>query len=491
MNVIVGGIVQESNTFSAAVSVLDDFKRYYYAAGENIAPPIEAHNELRGFYQAAGEHGVTLIPTIFACAISSGRLAREAMDELKRTVLESIERAPTCDGVLFALHGAWSAADNDDADGEMIEAIREQVGPHVPIVITLDSHANVTRKMVHHVNALVGYRTFPHTDFVETGYRAATLLFSIVRGEIRPHIRMHKLPMIVPVENQQTAHGPMAELWEEAASGERAGHSIVTSLFAVQPWLDVEQLGASVVVVGEDPAVSAAEAERLAQLMWEKRNRFDVELYTIEQVMDRLAEERPAEPVIVSDSADSVGAGSPGDSNFVLARLLASGAEQRFVCLLCMADAPAARQAAAAGVGSNVKLHVGYSVSTDIGSPIVIVGTVAYVGDGKFYYGGGTVANLQGNMGCCAVVRIGTLSLLLMENPVHTGDPAMYRSVGLEPLEADLVLVKSANQFRAEYEKLSSRIYIADTPGASTANLKSLPFRRISRPMYPFDDNFV
>lgn len=491
MKIMVGGMVQESNTFSAAVSVLADFERYYFLVGEQIAPPIKAENELNGFYKAAGEQGVTLVPTIFACAVSSGRLARSALDELKQILLDQIDQSPPCDGILFALHGAWACEDNDDADGEILTAIRLKVGPDIPIVITLDSHANVTRKMIENVNALVGYRTFPHVDFVETGYKAANLLFDIIRCESNPCVYLKKIPMILPVENQQTFRGPMAEIWKEVVNSEQLGHSLVTSLFTVQPWLDINEMGCSVVVVGHDAGVAASEAEKLALMVWNKRKEFDVALYTVPQILAIIEDKKPIGPIVISDSADSVGAGSPGDSNFVLKLLLENNAEKHLKCLLCMVDAPSARKAAEAGVGCMVRLSVGYTISSLIGSPIDIEGIVTHAGDGKFYFGGGTVVNLEGNMGCCAVVKIDGISLLLMENPVHTGDPAMYRSVGLEPNEADLVMVKSANQFRAEYDKLSSHIYILDTPGASTANLKSLQFHKIQRPMYPFDDHFI
>ncbi|WP_158289385.1 M81 family metallopeptidase [Paenibacillus flagellatus] len=491
MNIAIGGLIQESNTFSEAVSTLDDFKRYFYRAGDRMALPLQAENELAGFYRAGREQGVNLLPTLFAHAVSSGRIGRRTLEELKGELFAQMARLPPVDGVLFALHGAWAAEDDDDADGEIVAAIRQRVGRDVPIVITLDSHANVTRRMVGHVDALVGYRTFPHTDFAETGYRAAKLLFSIARGEIRPCIRWKKLPMIVPAENQQTYRGPMAELWEQAREGEARGRSIATSLFAVQPWLDVEEMGCSVVAVGTDEAEAEAEVGRLASLMWTKRRQFDVALYTVSQIVDLLTEKGGGEVVVVSDSADSPGAGSPGDSSFVLRELLKLGAERRFRCLLSIVDGPAARAASEAGVGSAVKLLVGHTISASVGSPVEIEGTVLYAGRGTFRFGGGTVSGLEADMGTCAVVAIGRLSLLLMENATFTGDPAMYRCVGLEPAEADLVLVKSANQFRAEYEKLTDRIYILDTPGASTAKLTALPFRRIPRPMYPFDDDFA
>lgn len=498
MNIIVGGILQESNTFSEAPGGLDDFRRLLFLEGEELladALPNGApmpHNELAGFRQAAKERGVRLAPTLFMQAASTGRMRREPLDELKRLLLRRVEPHLPCDGILFALHGAWAAVDQDDATGEIVAMLRAAAGPDVPIVVTLDSHANVTRQIAANVDGLIGYRTFPHIDYAETGYRAANLLFAIVRGEMaRPVIRLAKAPMIVPAENHTTDRGPMLELLREAANGERAGASLATSLFAVQPWLDVAEMGFGVVVLGADAARAEAEAERLAALAWSKRGQFAVRLYSVEEAV-RLALAEPKNgPLVISDSADSPGAGSPGDSNHVLRRLLALGADRQLDFLLSMVDAPAARLAAEAGEGSIVKLEVGHTISRSMGEPLAIEARVVRVGDGAFRFGGGMAAGVVANMGRCAVVAIGRISLLLMEYPVFTGDPAMFRSVGLEPAEADVVLVKSASQFRAEYEKLTARICILDTPGASTANLASLTFRRVPRPMYPFEDNFL
>lgn len=297
-----------------------------------------------------------------------------------------------------------------------------------------------------------------------------------------------KVPMIVQAENHQTYRGPMAELWSEAVAGERKLGLFDTSLFAVQPWLDVKEMGCSIVTVGENEIEAQSEAERLAGLIWNKREQFEVDLLSVSDVLDILNKGQSTEPIIMSDSADSTGAGSPGDSNYVLRQLLEQGADTKHSALISMVDAHAASLAVAAGIGSTVSLKVGHSISNDMGEPLEIDAVVMYIGDGRFRYGGGFIENLEANMGCSAVVSIGQISLLLMENAVHTGDPAMYRSVGMEPLENDLVLVKSATQFRSAYEVISTEIYILDTPGASTANLKSLSFQHIQRPMYPYDD---
>ncbi|MCD9023830.1 M81 family metallopeptidase [Cohnella silvisoli] len=488
MRIIVGGILQESNTFSTALSTIEDFRRSYYKIDEQLKVVQPENNELKGFNKAASEHGVEVLPTIYTTAVSSGKINRATLSELKNLLYERVERYLPCDGLLLAMHGAWTSEDEDDVTGEMLSELREKVGSATPIVLTLDSHANVTRKMIDNVNGMIGYRTFPHMDFIEVGYKAANLLFDIVTGKRKPHMGFVKIPMIVQAENHQTYRGPMADLWSEAKAGEQKLGRFDTSLFAVQPWLDVKEMGCSVVTVGENAIEAQREAERLAELFWNKRKEFEVDLLRIPQVLELLNNRQSSGPVIISDSADSPSAGSPGDSNYVLRQLLEAGAQTLRTVLLPLVDASAAYSAAAAGIGNTVRLQVGHTISSNVGQPLEIEAVVRFIGDGKFKYGAGFIENQEADMGCNAVVAIGTISLLLMENAVFTGDPQMYRSVGLEPLEHDLVLVKSANQFRAEYEKLSKEIYIVDTPGASTANLRSLSFQHIQRPMYPYDD---
>ncbi|WP_127586409.1 M81 family metallopeptidase [Paenibacillus koleovorans] len=493
--VIFGGIIQESNTFSIARSGMDDFVQNYVLVDEELSAS-KGRNEYGGLMKAAMERGANLLPTMAAAsATSSGRIPRATVGALTGLLYPRIQArlAKGCDGIFLTLHGAWSGEDEDDLCGELLAAVREMAGPEMPIVVTLDSHANVTEKIISSVNALVGYRTFPHVDYWETGYRAAHLLFDIIEGKRHPVIAYRKVPMIVQAENHMTSRGPMRELWQQAEEGERTGRSTITSLFAVQPWLDVKEMGCSVVVIGEreQQADAEEEAELLARLFWDKRSSFDAELYSVGRVLDFIRDQNPSGPVIVSDSADSPGAGSPGDSNYVLRELLRLDADQWLRAQLSLFDAAAARVAVAAGEGRTVRLRVGHSVSTDFGEPLEIEGTVVKISDGRFQYSGGFVPGSEAQMGHSAVIAIGTLSLLLIEQSVFTGDPAMYRSVGLEPANADFVLVKSAAQFRFEYEKLSEHIFILDTPGASTANLHGLPFRHIPRPMYPFDDNFI
>lgn len=489
MRVIIGGISQESNTFSPSLSTMEDFRNHVFVEGKEIETMIIA-NEINGFYQAASEEQIQCIPTVFGQAVSSGVFSKEAFEELKQLITDHFQRAADYDGVFFAFHGAMVAEGCDDVEGELIQVIRNVIGNEIPFVISLDSHANVTNRMVEQVNGIVGYQTFPHIDFVSTGYRAGKLLHSILQKELQTRLAMVKIPMIVPAENGQTMRGPLAELWKEAFKGEQVGDSIITSLFPVQPWLDIEELGFSVVVVSNNKQKAQQEAERLAKLAWNIREDFDVQLYSVAEIVEKVLSRTVEGPIVISDSADSPGAGSTGDSNAVLKQLLDLGVETRLSCIMTMVDPAAVAQAINEGVGKQVELKVGYTIHVNGGQPLLVSGIVKRIGDGKFLFNEGYAKNTEGNMGRCVVLQIGKIAVLLSEKPTFTGDPIMYRTMGLEPLEQDSVLVKSANQFRAQYEKLSEQIYILDTPGSSTAQLLSLPFTNIKMPFYPFDNQF-
>jgi microcystin degradation protein MlrC len=499
MRILVGGISQESNTFAPTRTTMEQMRSQNFYIGENMRD-IQLENEIGGFFKAAREEDVEFIPVLFMQTLPSGIFAAADFAELKQLLLFQLQQAmgtaEPIDGIYFAMHGAMVAEGCDDVEGELTAIIRAEVGDVLPFVISLDPHANVTKRMVAQVSALVGYKTFPHVDFLETGYTAAKLLFSIVGGEVAPKMVMRKIPMIVPAENSRTSEGPFADLWTEAARGVQRGDSIVTSLFPVQPWIDVEELGFAVVVVSTDAQKAEQEADRLSDLAWNKRHEFDVEQVRVAQIVAQAQQAKAdglgvvGEPFIISDSADSPGAGSSGDSNAVLQQLLELNAQEQLNCLLSIVDAPAVEKAIASGIGATVEVSIGYTVNTTQGKPLAVRGRVSTIGDGKFHLSGGSVKDTEANMGRCVVLEIDRISLIVCEKATYSGDPGMYRSLGLEPSAADIVLVRSAAQFRADYEQISSRIFILDTPGTSPANLKSLTFRKIARPFFPFDDDF-
>lgn len=487
MKVLFGGLIQESNTFNPQPSTLNLFEPQMLQ-GDALLSFEGRANELSGFINVGRQVGANLVPLTFASAVSGGRLNRESHHPLSTQLERAVQSNLPCDGVLLALHGATVAEGEDDVCGDLLERLRKLLGPDVPLVVSLDLHANVTEKMVQSATALVGYRTFPHTDFFETGQRAARLLFGILETGARPHTCWVKLPIITPAENQQTSSGPMHDLFAAALEGEQEGRSICTSLFSVQPWLDLPDLGWSVVVIGEDLSTVQPEANRLAQLAWSRRHDFNADLTPLETAARIALDPATPRPLVLSESADSPGAGASATGVVGLRGLLEAGVHRQRTVFYTVVDAESVALCIDAGVGTNITLDVGHRLDTRHGLPLRVSGKVMHLSSGEFEFGSGYAPGTFGQMGRCAVLKMEGLSLLITERAVFTGDPAMYRSVGLEPLKADVVVVRSASQFRAGYEPIAGRILVLDTPGDSTARLERLPFVRRPSPMFPFED---
>ena len=487
MRVLTGCLLQESNTFSPVRSDRATFARGCLLSGEeSLSAFVGKGTEVGGFLAAATEEAVTLLPTVTAWASSGGPMVRADFHWLVEQLLAAARQAQPFDGVLLALHGAWVSEDEDDADGYVLARVRELVGPAVPIAASLDLHANVTRRIVESADILVGFQTYPHVDMRETGYRAAKLLFRTLRGEVRPVLIARKAPLLLPPELSQTTEGPMAALQAMARAAEGRAGCLSASLFPVQPWLDVPELGFTAVVVGDgDHAAAQREADRLAAAAWEARAQFAVPLVSpADAVAEALA--APEGPILLVDSADGTSSGAPGDSTALLRALLAAPLTRP--ALLTLVDPEAAPRAARAGVGAELDLLVGGKLDPARHRPVALRGTVERVTAGRFTFAAGVGDGLTADMGATAAVRAGSLHVVLMEQPVPCYDPALYRSVGLEPRDAHIVVVKSPTNFRWTYRDIARRWLYVDAPGASTPRLTALTYRRAPRPLYPLDD---
>ena len=308
----------------------------------------------------------------------------------------------------------------------------------------------------------------------------------MVRGEVRPTAALRQLPMIVPAENGRTTEGPYAEVMDRAIELMRRPGVLDISAFSVQPWLDVEDVGCSVVVnTDRDPALADELADELADMFWERRQRFDVTLEpTAATIRRALASDR--HPFVLADSADAPSSGAPGDSTVVLEQLIA--AQPARACLHNIVDPAAVAAMVAAGEGAELTLQIGASSGVALYQPITVTGRVRRLSDGDFTNKGQGFQGVVFRRGPTAVFDIGQIALVVMERAVIQWDPELYRSVGLEPRDAQIVIVKSPAAFRAAYEPLAAEVVVIDAPGVCSPNLRALPFTRARRPIYPFDD---
>ena len=493
MRTAIGGLMQETNSFSPVGTVLADFEAEYLLRGDEIPEYFAGTNtEIAGFLSACESAGAEAIPLFAGAANSGGNVTAETFATLAGELLGSLRQTTAeapLDVLLLALHGSMCVDGEDDPEGALLDSCRSIVGSECVIGASLDLHANVTERMVRAADVLVGYRTYPHVDQASTAQRAASAAMAAVMGP-RVGTVLRKLPLIVPAEHMQTTDGPMHELRTQADSLETEGLATAVSVFGVQPWLDFPGVGCSVTVVGSDEAAARAHARRLAGEFWRRRDRFALELVDIEQAV-RAALETEGGPVVLVDSADCPSSGAPGDSAAVLAALLdhaGTGADLSGPCLMTVVDAETAAAAQRAGAGGRIDATVGGKLDPARSKGVRFVGRVERLTDGRFVRRGPAFTGLPLDAGPTAVLARGPIRILVTSRPVPTSDPEFFRAAGLEPADAKIVSVKSPTLFRAAYDRFSRRIIYVDTPGAASANLRQFPWKKISRPIYPLDD---
>jgi microcystin degradation protein MlrC len=486
MRVAIGQLVQEVNHFSPVPTTLANFQAFGIRYGPELMSRFGSVTELGGFVDALGpETGVELVPTLAAWAMPAGKLDKQTHQFLRNRLLEGLRIAGPLDGTLLSLHGAMSAEDEWDVEGSLLEAIRCEWGADMPIVISLDHHANITKRTIESSDGLVGYHTEPHLDAYETGLKAGKIMLGLLQGRSRPSIGWRKLPMIA-TGNLLAPEGPLGDFFAEADQLERCEEVLAVSIFPEFPYSDTPELGWTVVAVTEnEPDLAQDIADRLATKLWEIREQFlPVERPSpAEAVVKALTTE--GGPFVLGDFGDNTAGGSTGDSTAVLREL--QGKDLDGYALVSVVDPEAVAACVEAGVGQTITLEVGGKIDRLHYEPVLMSGRVKTLSDGRYRAWG----DLDVTMGRAAVLESDRICVLLSELASPNVDPEIYRSVGLEPREAKLVLVKCAYNFTAYYGDFAKEMIVIDSPGVTDQDLRARAdeFQAAPRPLFPLDES--
>jgi microcystin degradation protein MlrC len=481
--IAVAGLSREGNSFASGDRTVEDFRRHTFLSGADILTVREQNDSLAGALQVAEERGIDVVPTFLARSGSGPAVTAVAHAELKALVLDGLSAViRDVDGVYLRLHGAMTADGCDDVEGDLLTAVRELVGPDLPISGSFDLHTHGTAAMAAATPLIAGYQTFPHVDMVDTGRRAMTLLADTIAGTVRPVVGFRKIPVMSASEAQYTGTGPVSEVMARLHEIERLPGILDASIFCTQPWLDVSDHGWSVVVVADgDAAAAQRHADELAAALFDRRERLLVTKVPVADALARVREVAGAGgPVVLGDGADSPSAGSGGDGADLLAAVLADPVGGPVLCAIT--DAPAVGACFAAGVGGTVSVNVGGTLTSQFYSPVPVTGTVITLGDGK----GGTPRRPV-PCGRFAVLAVGEVFLVITEFPTSMVDRRLYERAGLDVERAVMVQAKSAGGYHHDYAPVAAEMIDLDMRGPAQHDLLTLPFRRIPRPIWPFD----
>ena len=491
MRIAIGGISHETSSFAKVPTRLADFESGFglFRGAEVVRRFTDSNICTGGFIEAANALGFEVVPLLWGFAYPSGLIVREDYEVLKQEFLDRLRLAESeggpVDGVLLDLHGAMVVEGIDDGDGDFVEAVRNTVGPERPIGVTFDLHANHTQRRVTAATVIVGFDTFPHVDMAERGREAAELLVRTIRGEIRPLMHLHQLPLFWNTPTQVTSLPPMNEVMQRVHDLERRPGVLSVTLATGFPWADVPDVGASLItVVDRDVALAKSTADELGTWIWENRERW---FHPPKSVSDALDEgERIGRfPIVLADHADNTGGGSPGDATEVLQTFLDRKLSDAVI--LYIVDSDVAQRAHQAGIGQTITVDVGGKSDPLQGPPVRMTAKIKGISMGDFTYDGPMYAGLTGNMGCSAWLQQDGVNVVVVTAHEQPLGPAFAKTLGLDCTSMKYIAVKSAAHFRASFEKFAGSIFNIDTRAIHTHDFKQLAYRKRKRAVFPVE----
>jgi microcystin degradation protein MlrC len=490
MRIAIGQLWQETNTFNPIPTTRADFAHFGILRGAELVERMADTNELGGFIQSlwGWPERPEVVGLVRLPAWPGGMASADTFAWIRQEMTDSLPRALPVDAVLLALHGALVAEQTPDVEGEVLQAFREIIGPSVPLLVTLDLHANITERMVRAADALVLYHTAPHIDVFETGQRGAAVLRRTLVDGVRPVTAYQKIPLVVPAEraNTQDPASISHALRERLHALERQPGILTAGLATVQPWLDIPELGTSVVIVTEgDPVLAARTCSEIAAEVWRRRRDYLPELVSVADGV-RAAYENKEGLVVLGDSADATTSGATGDSTAVLSELLKY--EWPWPALVTLVDADAVEMARRRGVGSELTMDLGGKRDRHFSQPLRVTAEVQNVFEAQFVLSGHLARNMPIDMGLSAVLRCGQVHVVVTSRSGPHFAPQLFQTPGLDPFAASVLVAKSPCGFRAAYAAHARKILVVRAPGCAPSDFWNYPYRNIPRPMWPWDE---
>ncbi|VFR56809.1 FIG00439862: hypothetical protein [plant metagenome] len=482
--ILYGGFQHETNTFAPDKA---DWRAFEIGGGwpglvmgDKIWPAIQGANiPAAGFVQAALDAGDTVVPTVWCAASPSAHVTRDAYERIVALILDGIRAAQPVDAVYLDLHGAMVAEHADDGEGELLRRVRERVGPDLPVFASLDLHANVTRLMLESADALVAYRTYPHVDMAETGKRTHALLARRLASGRRPVMASHRLDFLIPICWQCTDIQPAKGLYEKLAELEKQALHI--SFATGFPAADFPECSPVIWAYGDDAASAQAAAQALTDLVNAAEPAFAGKLYSPDEAV-RYALDKSVSaklPIIIADAQDNPGAGSNSDTTGLLRALVRQDAQDAAIGLIV--DPASVQAAHAAGEGATVRLAIGGKAGVAGDDPFEADFLVERVGDGRFDATGPYYRGFRLDIGPTACLRLGGVRIVLASYKVQMADQAMFRYAGVEPTEQNVLVVKSAVHFRADFTPIAEEIIVGAAPGSMPMDAAALPWTKLPK----------
>ncbi len=488
------GLFGECNAFRAPIRQAE-YSWMAYFEGEDLIPAIADPDvflgpDLRGFFEVMDATGPwTPVPIVVAESASGPPLEESHFQALLARMVDGLRAVGPVDGVFIKGHGSVVAEVTKDVDAVILRALRDLLGPDVPIVEVLDPHGKITPEMAALADLLISYRTDPHVDIRERGEEAARAMRRLLAGDriVSAYVRM---PIMVPTVSMVAPGSPFRPAVERGVAALREPIANV-SILPSYPWTDTPFAGFHILVSAwKDTEAAEALALDLAAFVWERREGFAIALLSLEAVVD-MARALNADPTLApacfADIADNPGGGGTANTTYALEALLEAGVDD--VVLGPMYEPRLAAQAHAAGIGAAIELEFNVGEEDVFAKRFGTRGVVVGLSDGVMRPRSGPAKDMHLDQGPTAALRIGGVTVVVNTVRLQAMAVEQFEIVGIDLSTVRMAVVKSRGHYQAAFSEFfdPARMLAFDTPGWMTPHLERLPYRNIRRPLFPMD----
>ena len=477
MRVFTATLATETNTFSPFLTGMQNFAESYLVRGGQHGPdPVSLALPPVRWREMAQARGWTVVEGLSAFAQPAGITLQPVYEQLRDEILDELHANLPVDMVLLNLHGAMVSEGCDDCEGDITARTRAIVGPNVPIGVELDLHCHLSQLLVESADAVITYKEYPHTDPPERAVELFTIIADAVAGKVKPVTSLADCGMIGVFH---TSNPTVRAYVDRMSSLEGKDGVLSVSLGHGFPWGDVADLGTRVLVVTDnDKAAGDALARRLADEFFALRDAVQPNYLSMDAALDA-ALQGPG-PVVLADVSDNAGGGAPNDSTFFLRRMLERGIGNAAVG--CIWDPITVQVAMEVGEGVTTDLRIGGKMGPMSGDPLdlrVTVGKIATNATQRFGQGSGLLGDavaLHGPNG---------LDIVAITKRTQTFSPHVFSNVGIDPLQKQILVVKSMQHFYAGFAPIAKQILYVATPGALVPDVTLLDYRKARRTIWP------
>jgi microcystin degradation protein MlrC len=490
MRVFLAALVHETNSFSPLPTTIRSFVEngLLHRAGDagtaQRARETDAYGDALTVFTEAGDD---VVAGMCAWTMPSGVVSRHAYESLRDELLDELRAAGPLDAVLLFLHGAMVADGTPDCEGDILCRVRAIVGAATPVGALLDLHGNVGQAMLDSGALLVACKEYPHTDYLPRARELRALLADAARpGAATAKMHLRRIPMIAPLG---TTESPMRDFVARLHAAERTPGILSVSAMHGFAWSDTPDMGAAILVAyaGDDAGAHAnakALSRELAAELFSIRDSGLRNRLPLAEALDAALAARSARgPVVLADSSDNPGGGAACDSTFVLKALLDRRVENAALGMIW--DPQAALIAADVGVGARIALRVGGKVGPQSGVPVDVDAEVTAVA--RDLCQGGHAGRAGEPMGLSVALRVGGLHIVLNSIRQQTFSTSPFTDLGIDLRSKALVVVKSSQHFRTEFDPIAAATVYCNAPGSLDLDLSTLPYEHIQRPVWPLD----